>query len=447
MFQKWPDPTTPESSTVNNSVKILLFNGSPRRSGNSYELLKQAANALQEIPEITTNTLSLADKTILPCSGCHVHCTTAGKCRYDDDFDRIADLWLQADGILLGSPVYSFAPPAPVLAFFERLAALQKANPGKYFSPSWPQPVGILTQGGSEYGGVEICAQSLLSGCLSVGCVPVSGDMPGFSQGVIGQVADRQTISERLAVGAERLAYRVADLIRIRSAGQSIGTPPIRFLLVKVGEPPITIDSQVSVAFEALQQTITNELVWEWFDFGEQRIAPCEACTQYCSKDLECRFDDAMQPFRRKWFSADAVIWLLGSGAGASVSNFLAAIDRMNQVRFESFFASGRHHFKRHLTVSAGIVFGHDPLIAAANWQRINHIALLNQNLILPASRHSPGVLYIHPDCSDRQPQSNEHYESIMSLVEQSVRFALIARTGLMKLINVLPDEYYPDRS
>jgi multimeric flavodoxin WrbA len=421
-----------------------LLSGSARRDGNTEALLHLAGNALQENSHNNLQWNTFSGKCILPCRGCVEHCTASGRCDLKDDFEPLAAQWLQADAILLGSPVYTFAPPAPVLAFFERLRALQRANPGVYFSPVWPQAVGIIAQGGSEYGGAEVCAQHLLAACQSVGCIPVSGDMPGFSQGVIGQVPDGQPAPDRLRDGAARLADRAAELARILSAGRNFSPAPIKVLLVTVGATPgDSGGEQLQSAADMIRETLAAlpyETELERFDFLDQLVIPCGACTDFCSSTAECQFIDGMQRFRSLWFSAGAAIWLVGSGAGSSAANFQAAIDRMNEVRFEAYLAGGKKPMRRHLAVAAGIISGHDPLDAGLTWQRIRHISLLYQNLILPASSGSPGVVCLPaPALTDK-----DEAQSIAALVEQSVRLALITQTGRLRLRDVLPEEYDP---
>lgn len=431
--------------STDDSIKILLLSFSPRLNHHTDQLIKQAGQALGEIPNLQLQFETLADKKILGCQQCLDRCRQAGHCWLEDDFENLVEQWLQADAIILGSPVYTFRPPATALAFFERWQALQSANPSRYFSPAWPQPVGVLSQGGSEYGGVEICAQALHSLCRSVGCIPVSGDMPGFSQGVIGQFPNGDQAPERLAVGAGRLAIRTAELGRLLSTGRNYETAPLKFLIAKAGEfSGSKVASQIETALTDITETDAGALTWEVFDFEENPIARCLGCNQLCSRALECRFIDGMQDFRSRWFSTDAIFWLIGCGAGGTISNLLAAIDRMNQVRFETHFASGNLHMPRHLTAAAGIFWGEDPEKFGELWQLIGHVSTLYQNLLVPVSKDGPNVVWVGREADSGQILKEETLAQVSSLVQQTARLAQIVRTGKSHLGKLLPAEYFP---
>ena len=439
-------PATPEFLSPDpHSKTLLLVSGSPRVSQHTQALLEIAGSSLQKIHHLKISFFSFAGKEILACRDCFHRCEQEGHCWLEDDFASLAELWRYADGILLGSPVYTFGPPAPVHAFFERLQTLQKSNPSYYKARSWPQPVGIIAQGGSEYGGAEICAQELLTRCLSVGCVPVSGDMPGFSQGVIGQIRDGDPLPERLKVGASRLAMRVVELVQILSTGRDPQPTRLNFLIVKAGEfGESNFAAQCRDVLASTSETPIASLDWETFDFDKQPIAPCTGCTQFCSSALECCYQDGMQEFQSCWFSSDAIIWLVGAGVGGSLSPLRAAIDRMNQVRFETHLSSRKLHMSRYLKPAAHIVFGTEPNHVGSALQFLRHISLLYQHLLLPCSEHGTGELAINLENEDGASLSERSQRAIVSLVQQTAGLAVVIKSGLSRLAKTLPPEYSP---
>jgi multimeric flavodoxin WrbA len=425
-------------------LNILFLNCSPRPDQHTHNLLEKAGDSILEKRNLHVQFESFAEKIILPCQKCFEYCQQSGVCCLEDDFEDLAEPWLQANGLVIGSPVYTFGPPAPVLAFFERLHVLQLSNPSHYFSPNWPQSVGIIAQGGSEYGGVEFCAQTLISLCQTVGCIPISGDMPGCSQGVIGQVPDSGVISERLETGAGQLARRVVELAQIISAGRMTQPASLKFLIIKGGEfTRSNFASEIQTLLTSFAKTEAAVIEWEVFDFEEHPIAPCNGCTFFCSSALECCFLDGMQEFRNRWLSADAVIWLVGSRHGETLSNLQAAIDRMSQVRFEKHLASGMTQMPRQMKVAAGILLGKDSLALGSIWQRISQISMLYQNLLIPASNQGFGVLRVDVETVDGHSLSGENRKAMSSFVRQLAEFSLVVRTGLSLLEGVLPLEYY----
>jgi len=86
-------------------VKILGVSGSPRKGRNTDFLVKSALDAAAKVGDVETEFVSLADYNIAPCNGCN-HCLKEDKCPIEDDMQVLAEKLLEADGIILGSPVY-----------------------------------------------------------------------------------------------------------------------------------------------------------------------------------------------------------------------------------------------------------------------------------------------------------------------------------------------------
>lgn len=425
---------------------VLLLCCSPREDRHTYKLLRNAGLELSDYPDLTIHLESFAGKRIFACQNCHSHCAREGHCWQNDDFEPIARHWLEADGIILGSPVYSFGPPSSVSAFFERLLALQRANPAVYTSSFWPQPVGIASQGGSEYSGVEICAQTLLSQCLSVGCIPVSGDMPGFSQGIIGQIRDDGNIPEHLAEGMRRLAARLVDLMKIISTGQNPEPVPLRFLIVKAGSPENTLVDGLD-ATEAQNELLNVPIDWHVFDFNHAHIEPCLGCSEFCASNLECRFHDGMQTFLEEWLAADAIFWLTGYEPGSSFAPLRAAIDRMNQIRFETFFAAGYRHMPRYLKISVPIGSDFETKEPNCTLVFLRQVSLLYQNLLLPYMQSRQIRVSGRQNNNSQAANHNSPAQKLADTIQKSVQLALTINSGLSRLSNSLPEEYFPSKS
>ena len=85
-------------------MKVIGISGSPRPEGNTTLLVREALNAVAE-EGIETEFISLADKELNPCIGCNL-CKETGNCQIIDDIEEILEKMKEADGIILGSPVY-----------------------------------------------------------------------------------------------------------------------------------------------------------------------------------------------------------------------------------------------------------------------------------------------------------------------------------------------------
>ena len=102
-------------------MKVLGICCSPRR-GNTEVMVQAALDKAQEAgAEIELVTLS--GKTISPCDACCA-CIKTGKCHIKDDMQDIYLKLREADGIILGSPVYFWNVTAQAKALIDRTFAL-----------------------------------------------------------------------------------------------------------------------------------------------------------------------------------------------------------------------------------------------------------------------------------------------------------------------------------
>jgi len=106
-------------------MKVIGIAGSPREQSNSEYFLEVALNELQE-NGIETELIRLNKKKIHPCTGCY-NCVEAKACTLEaDDFDEVFQKMLEADGIIIGSPVYNSSTPADVKALLDRAGFLSR---------------------------------------------------------------------------------------------------------------------------------------------------------------------------------------------------------------------------------------------------------------------------------------------------------------------------------
>ncbi|MBE6486000.1 MAG: flavodoxin family protein [Methanosphaera stadtmanae] len=85
-------------------MKVLLVNGSPRPEGCTYTALTEVEKILNE-EGVETEIFQIGTDAVYGCSACRA-CIELGKCVYDDVSNKLAEKMQQADGIVLGSPVY-----------------------------------------------------------------------------------------------------------------------------------------------------------------------------------------------------------------------------------------------------------------------------------------------------------------------------------------------------
>jgi multimeric flavodoxin WrbA len=100
-------------------IKILAFAGSPRRHGNSETLLDWVLAAMGEDQDTAIEKVALTEADINPCRGCNA-CETLNMCVQRDGMDIYHDKIIEADCIILSSPIFCMGLAAQVKALVDR---------------------------------------------------------------------------------------------------------------------------------------------------------------------------------------------------------------------------------------------------------------------------------------------------------------------------------------
>ena len=100
-------------------MKVLLINGSPKETGNTAFALEQMAEVFAT-EGIETEIIQVGNQLIRGCQGCGA-CYKLGKCVFDDMVNEAAIKLAQADGMVIGSPVYYASPNGTLISFLDRL--------------------------------------------------------------------------------------------------------------------------------------------------------------------------------------------------------------------------------------------------------------------------------------------------------------------------------------
>jgi multimeric flavodoxin WrbA len=110
-------------------MKVVAFNGSSRKDGNTAILIRKVFEVLNK-EGIETELVQLAGKTIRGCTGCGTCGKTKNlKCVMDNDpvNDCVAKM-AAADGVILGSPVYFSDVTAETKALIDRAGMVARSN-------------------------------------------------------------------------------------------------------------------------------------------------------------------------------------------------------------------------------------------------------------------------------------------------------------------------------
>lgn len=100
-------------------MKVLLINGSPNAKGCTFTALSEVADALNK-EGVETEIVQVGHKDIRGCIGCRM-CKKTGKCVFNDIVGEIQEKFVEADGIVIGSPVYYSGPNGTMISFLDRM--------------------------------------------------------------------------------------------------------------------------------------------------------------------------------------------------------------------------------------------------------------------------------------------------------------------------------------
>lgn len=103
------------------SKKILVLSGSPRKGGNSDLLCDEFVKGAQEAGH-DVEKIRVAEKNIGFCRACYA-CREGGVCVIKDDMAAVLEKMIEADVLVLASPVYFYSIDAQLKALIDRTLA------------------------------------------------------------------------------------------------------------------------------------------------------------------------------------------------------------------------------------------------------------------------------------------------------------------------------------
>ena len=101
-------------------MKVLLINGSPHREGNTFIALSEVARTL-EAQGIGTEIVHIGTRAMQGCIACG-KCAELGHCVFSDAvYTAVREKLAEADGLVVGSPVYYAGPNGSLCALLDRV--------------------------------------------------------------------------------------------------------------------------------------------------------------------------------------------------------------------------------------------------------------------------------------------------------------------------------------
>ena len=103
-------------------AKVLLINGSPKDSGNTFTALSEVAKTLNE-EGVKTEIIGIGKQAVQGCIACGMCGREGGRCTFRDDL--YYKVWRTVkdgiDGLVIGSPVYYGGPNGSLCALLDRV--------------------------------------------------------------------------------------------------------------------------------------------------------------------------------------------------------------------------------------------------------------------------------------------------------------------------------------
>lgn len=99
--------------------KVLMLNGSPKENGNIALAFNEMGKIFEE-NNVDFEIVQLGKKDIRGCIACG-SCSNTGKCVFNDAVNEIAAKFEEADGLVVGSPVYYGSANGTLMSALQRL--------------------------------------------------------------------------------------------------------------------------------------------------------------------------------------------------------------------------------------------------------------------------------------------------------------------------------------
>lgn len=106
--------------------KIIIIDGGPRKNMNTAQLLQRFAEGVKSVGnDVEVKTVRLYEldyKGCMSCMACKLKGNVSNICRFKDALTPVLEEIAQADGLVLGSPIYFGEVTGQMRTFLERLA-------------------------------------------------------------------------------------------------------------------------------------------------------------------------------------------------------------------------------------------------------------------------------------------------------------------------------------
>jgi len=148
-------------------MKVLGIAGSLRAQSNTLLYVRTALEVLDKLG-IQTELISLQGREIKPCIGCY-DCVEQGRCTIaGDDFEEILAKMRDAEGLILGSPVYLSSVVPQMMALLDRATFVAYWN-DKFFTGKVGGPITVARRAGHNMAFSQLLLWFFINGLIVPG--------------------------------------------------------------------------------------------------------------------------------------------------------------------------------------------------------------------------------------------------------------------------------------
>lgn len=188
-------------------VKIIGIVGSPRKKGNTENLVNEALQAAKDIGA-DIELINLGNMNIEPCVACDI-CKATGECAIYDDVGVILDKLVKSNGMIIGSPVYFGNVTSQLKMLMDRSRPLRTDFKLKN------KVGGAISVGGSRNGGQETTISAIHDFMLIHDVILVGDGAPFAHYGGTGVGVKEDSLGDDIGLQTSRnLGKRVAELAK-----------------------------------------------------------------------------------------------------------------------------------------------------------------------------------------------------------------------------------------
>lgn len=197
-------------------MKVVAINGSPNEKGNTYYALNAALEEL-ELEGFETEILQIGKEKIVGCTGCGA-CKNTNYCVFGDEtFKKACKTISEADGILIGSPVYYAGIAGTLKSFLDRFFNANKGDMRHKVGAA----IAVSRRGGDMTTFDTINKYFLISEMIVA---------PSYYWNVIHGAAKGEVLQDAEGISTiKNLARNMAWILKMKEATKDSITPPSQY--------------------------------------------------------------------------------------------------------------------------------------------------------------------------------------------------------------------------